>query len=148
MNAKELPEYATVVSALTPILYDLPPKLIAIDGRSGTGKTTLGRYLAWRFNVSLVEADLFLIPNQGRLTYQMDALRHVIRSRSRTTVIVESIANLQLLAELKFQADFLVYVSSKAAPESRGLTKIMAAYEKEWAPKERADVRVDLDDIF
>jgi len=65
MNAKELPQYKVVMTALMPILYDLPGKLIAIDGRLGVGKTTLGRYLAWRFNISLVETDLFLIPNQG-----------------------------------------------------------------------------------
>ena len=65
MNAQELPQYSDVIRALTPVLHDLPGRLIAIDGRSGVGKTTLGRYLAWRFNISLVESDLFLIPNRG-----------------------------------------------------------------------------------
>jgi ABC-type multidrug transport system fused ATPase/permease subunit len=35
-----------VVEALTPVLYDLPGTLVAIDGRPGSGKATLGRYLA------------------------------------------------------------------------------------------------------
>jgi hypothetical protein len=81
MNARELPQYKEVITALTPVLYDLPGKLIAIDGRSCVGKTTLGRYLAWQFNISLVESDLFLIPNQGKLVYMNEALKHVITSR-------------------------------------------------------------------
>src|SRR4051812_8493386 len=78
MNVIELPQYKDVIAALTPVLNDLPGKLIAIDGRSGVGKTTLGRYLAWQFNISLVESDLFLIPNQGKLVYLNEVLSHVI----------------------------------------------------------------------
>jgi hypothetical protein len=47
-------EYAPVVDALAPVLHNLPPRIIAIDGRPGCGKTTLGRFLAWWFNVSLM----------------------------------------------------------------------------------------------
>ena len=57
---KELPQYKLVMT-------HLQGKLIAIDGLLGVGKTTLGRYLAWRFNISLVGSDLFLIPNQGSI---------------------------------------------------------------------------------
>ena len=81
MNAKELPQYKDVITALTSVLYDLPGKLIAIDGQPGVGKTTLGRYLAWQFNISLVESDLFLIPNQGKLVYLNEVLSHVSTSR-------------------------------------------------------------------
>src|ERR1700691_3860767 len=91
-----------VLSALAPILYNLPGKLVAIDGRSGTGKTTLGRYLAWRFNVSLVESDLFLVPSQGTLVYHNEAINRVIARRIEKPrpVIVEGVAVLRLLAEL------------------------------------------------
>jgi shikimate kinase len=44
------------------------------------GKTTLGRYLAWQFNISLVELDLFLIPNQGKLVYMNEALSTSLRA--------------------------------------------------------------------
>jgi tRNA A37 threonylcarbamoyladenosine biosynthesis protein TsaE len=57
MITRELPQYADIVRRLKPVLAGLPPKLIAIDGPMGSGKTTLGRHLAWRFNVTLIEAD-------------------------------------------------------------------------------------------
>jgi len=49
MITRELPQYADIVRRLTPALAGLPPKLIAIDGPMSSGKTTLGRHLAWRF---------------------------------------------------------------------------------------------------
>ena len=49
-----------VAQKLAPHLADLPPKVVAIDGRSGAGKTTLASFLAYYFNSSLVELDLFL----------------------------------------------------------------------------------------
>jgi MoxR-like ATPase len=54
-------EYECAASALAPILDDLPGKVVAIDGYPGVGKSSLGRFLAWRFNISLIETDFFLI---------------------------------------------------------------------------------------
>ena len=62
--ATVLPAYLKIVEALTPIMQGLPGMIVTIDGRDGVGKTTLGRYLAWHFNVTLIETDLFLIPAQ------------------------------------------------------------------------------------
>jgi adenylate kinase family enzyme len=147
MNAKELPQYEDVITALTPILYDLPGKLIAIDGQSGVGKTTLGRYLAWQFNISLVETDLFLIPNQGRLVYLNDALTHVIKRRLEIPrpVIVEAVAVRRLLRDLALKPDYVIYVSSSDAPESRALKDEIATYEVDFKPSTSADLVIDVD---
>lgn len=146
MNAQELPQYKEVMTALTPILYDLPAKLIAIDGQLGAGKTTLGRYLAWQFNISLVESDLFLIPNQGKLVHLQDALKHVITSRLEKPrpVIVESVAVRRLLRDLALKPDFVIYVSSKDAPTGGSLTSEIAAYESEFKPTTSADIAIDV----
>jgi hypothetical protein len=146
MNAKELPQYKGVITALTPVLYDLPGKLIAIDGRSCVGKTTLGRYLAWQFNISLVESDLFLIPNQGKLVYINEALKHVITSRLRKPrpVIVEAVAVRRLLSNLELKPDYVIYVSSSDAPESRSLKDEIASYEADFKPATSADHVIDV----
>jgi ABC-type phosphate/phosphonate transport system ATPase subunit len=66
--------YVPVDEALATLLCGLPGKLVAIDGRDGSGKTTLGRYLAWRFNVTLIESDLFLLDGENRLTHRVDEI--------------------------------------------------------------------------
>jgi hypothetical protein len=146
MNAKELPQYKEVITALTPILYDLPGELIAIDGKSGVGKTTLGRYLAWQFNISLVETDLFLVPNQGKLVYLDEALKHVIAHRLNKPrpVIVEAVAVRRLLRDLALKPDYVIYVSSSDAPESRSLKDEIASYEAEFKPVTSADILIDV----
>jgi hypothetical protein len=146
MNAKELPQYKAVITALTPILYDLPGKLIAIDGQLGAGKTTLGRYLAWQFNISLVESDLFLIPNQRRLVHLQDALKHVITSRldKPRPVIVDGVAVRRLLRDLALKPHYVIYVSSKDASESRSLKDEIASYDAEFKPTTSADLVIDV----
>jgi cytidylate kinase len=67
------------VEALTPIMRGLPGVIVTIDGRDGVGKTTLGRYLAWYFNVTLIETDLFLI-------HAEDYLIHLDRTTDHITV--------------------------------------------------------------
>ena len=79
LNAPERPEYARALSYLEPILLGLPPKVVAIDGAHGVGKTTLGRFLAWRFNISLIETDLFLLEGTGRYLYRDNDLRAVLK---------------------------------------------------------------------
>lgn len=59
-------EYIEVIYRLKPILDGLPGKIIAIDGTPGAGKTTLGRFLAWYFNISLIESDLFRSRSEGK----------------------------------------------------------------------------------
>jgi hypothetical protein len=66
MNASTLESYRLAVTALAPVLDGLPAVVIAIDSLPGAGKTTLGRYLAWTFNVSLIETDTFMRPSVGR----------------------------------------------------------------------------------
>jgi hypothetical protein len=142
MNTKELPHYGKAVSALASMLHNLPGKLIAIDGKSGVGKTTLGRYLAWRFNITLIETDLFIVPRQGRLVYRKDEIDRIIdfRLRKPRPVIVDGVAVLRLLADLGRAPDYMIYVSSKDAPLSRALTEELQSYEASFSPLERANL--------
>lgn len=147
---RNVDDYRPVVEALSPVLHGLPGKVIAIDGLPGVGKTEMGRYLAYRFNVSLIESDLFLIERQGRLVYRNDEIARIIAKRvdaySPRPVIVESAVVLRLLAELERSPDFMIYITNKDAPKSRGsLLADLKAYEAEFSPRERADLTIALD---
>ncbi|WP_025660188.1 hypothetical protein [Rhizobium sp. IBUN] len=141
-------DYAPAVEALTPVLHNLPGKIVAIGGLPGVGKTTLGRYLAYRFNVSLIETDLFLIPNQGKMVYREDWINQVVGSRLdkddpdwRRPVIIEGSTVLRLLASLGRKPDFIIHVVNNEAPESSGaLAKDLKSYDAKYAPASKADI--------
>ena len=141
-----LPGYEAAQLALTPILHDLPPRVVAIDGRDGVGKTTLGRYLAWFFNVSLIETDLFLLRGRGQLDYRYDEVARLINARLEKPrpVIVEGVAVLQLLMRINLAPDFLIYVHNPSESGSEGLSDELSEYESAFAPKAKANVVIAL----
>jgi len=141
---RQYPEYAQAVTALEPILSRRDRKLIAIDGPPGSGKTTLARYLAWRFNVSLIETDWFLIPGRGRLVYREDEIAHVIESRRGRPTIVEGVAIRRLMARIKCPVDYTIFVTCGDLPDSPALEKDLASYESEFNPRESADIVLEL----
>lgn len=144
------PEYVKVVQALVPLLYKLPPKLIAIDGWWLVGKTTLGRFLSWRFNVSLLETDLFSIREQGKHVYLNDQITRIIDARLQSgiprPIIVEGTTVLRLLAQIDRSPDFVIYISNTLVekPISDSAAEVIA-YENEFKPQDRADVAIVLD---
>jgi hypothetical protein len=147
VGPREPPAYALVVEPLSSLLYDLPGKLVAIDGREGCGKTTLGRYLAWRFNSSLIETDLFLIEGKGRLVHRQDEIKRIVEKRlgNSSPVFIEGVALLRLLDYIGHRQDFLIYVTNTNFSESLGLAKELAEYDASFRPRERADVIIELD---
>ncbi len=151
-NRRVRPQYADVVRFLAPRLRNLPPKLIAIDGWAGVGKTTLGRYLAWRFNVTLLETDLFLLRDQGKLVHRDTEIARLIACRlsegregAQRPIIVEGTAVLRLLARIGRQPDYLVYVANSLVEDAGHLTDDLTAYDLEWRPREKADVAITVD---
>src|ERR1700693_5009733 len=99
----------------------LPGVIVTIDGRDGVGKTTLGRFLAWYFNVTLIETDLFLIPAQDYLIHLDDQINRIIERRvtSPLPVIVEGVSMLQLMKRLNRVPAFLVFVYNPPQSHSK-----------------------------
>jgi hypothetical protein len=148
MRHKLYPQYEAAVSALDPVLDKRDGKVVAISGRPLAGKTTFGRYLAWRFNVSLIETDLFLIPYQGSLTYREDEIARVVERCVGTSyprpVIVEGATVLRLLAKLGIEPDFTIYVVGAIEHEVPDLTDELDTYDRAFRPRDSADFVLEL----
>jgi ABC-type multidrug transport system ATPase subunit len=130
-------EFDQAANSLKPVLHGLPAVLVAIDGRDGAGKTTLGRFLAWYFNITLVETDLFL--HDGK--YQSDVIRSIIdwRLSIPRPVIVEGITLRELLSNVGRAPDFSIYVVNPSFDGSFSLAERLDRYDAKYQPMRYAD---------
>ena len=122
------PEYDAIAAELKPKLENLPPVIIAISGSMDAGKTTLARYLAWYFNISLIETDLYLIPNEG-FTYDASEIGRMISFRIGLSrpVIVEGLKILEILVEINKAPDIIIHVQNKSNHGSDGQSEYVSA---------------------
>jgi uridine kinase len=134
------------VEALTPIMRGLPGVIVTIDGRDGVGKTTLGRYLAWHFNVTLLETDLFIIPAQDYIIHLDDQINRIIERRVTTPlpVIVEGISMRELMKRINRTPGFAIYVTNPLRAGSKLLEARLSGYEAAFAPIATADIIVEI----
>ncbi len=144
--ATVLPGYLAVVSDLEALLEDLPGKLVGLDGRDGVGKTTFGRYLAWRFNVSLIESDLFLKRGSSEPEYRLREINRIIQFRLEKPrpVILEGIALQRLLEQLGRPADYVFYCYSELYNTGSSLGSWLDEYDSKYRPRECASAIADL----
>lgn len=143
-NARVQPEYGQAIDALKEVLRNLPPVVISIDGAPNVGKTTLGRFLAWTFNVSLIETDLYLIPGLDRYEYERACLKRVVLSRINRDrpVIVEGVVSLRELEALHIESRFHIHVRNADAQPPR--FEDWELYVKEFQPQRRADLELEM----
>jgi uridine kinase len=142
-----LPGYATIVAALKLRMRKSSPMIITIDGPDGVGKTTLGRYLAWHFGVTLIESDLFVIPTKGYPIYLDDQVNRIIERRLSLglPVIVEGISIQQLMRRLNRTSDFSIYLKSPKRSRSRTIRKSLADYEEAFNPTKTSSLVIQLE---
>ena len=143
-NAPERPEYAIALNAIKPILHDLPFKVVAVDGKPGSGKTTLCRFLAWRFNISLLETDLFLIRNQGAYVYRVQEIKAIIEHRrcADRPILVEGVVVRKILNQIDVNPDYNIHV---ICPQSlsRPLSEYNE-YKQQYDPENSADLVLNI----
>ena len=118
--------------------------LIGIDGKDDSGKSTLGRLLAWHLEMPTIETDLFLVPNErDEIVYRYDDMKRLIERRMNDNrpVIVEGIILLEILRNIGLEPDYFIYVTSPASEDSQIWQSNFTEYEAEFAPAENADFK-------
>jgi adenylate kinase family enzyme len=139
-------QFDELAANMQPYLDGLPAVLIAIDGRDGVGKTTLGRFLAWYFNVTLIETDNFLSFDGNSYAYETRIVKKIIDDRLAIPrpVIVEGVKILHLLKSVDHKSDLLIYVANSEFDGSMALSETLDEYELCFEPKTNADFRITL----
>ena len=102
------------------------PLLIGVDGRDGSGKSSLASWLAWQFGTPAIYLDTFLdSPEAERLTWRTDDLRRVLDTRLQPSnprpLIVEGICLLAVLKATGRVPDFLIFIAKKGHKGGRYL---------------------------
>ena len=101
--------------------------------------------MAWYFNISLVETDLFLESGQG-FKYRLAELGHVVSTRlaRERPVLLDSIAVGWLLRDLGQPAAFTVYVSNNGPSRDDSLHAHVESYEAAVRPLEVANLVIEV----
>lgn len=103
---------ATLCRAIGP---DRKPLLIGVDGREGTGKSSLSSWLAWQLGMPVIHLDLFRAPSEA-VTYRAADLGRCIQARGNRPLIVEGVLLLDALAGIGRSPDFLIFLEEQPDP--------------------------------
>lgn len=119
--------------------------IIGIDGADGAGKSSLASWLGWQLNMATISLDLFLVPNTGVIKWRSAELRNVINTRvaswSPKPVIVEGILLLKALAQIEMTPHRSIWLTNDNFDASDGLAEERAAYESEFDPINKANLK-------
>ena len=145
-QSKKETDYRLITEKMDDYLFNLPKKVIAIDGLDGAGKTTLGRFLACRYNISLIETDLFIKSKDENFAYDEENISRIIHKRLESVrpVIIEGIKLLELLECIRIPHDFLIYLKNDNYDGSDTLAETLCSYTERYNPEQQADIRLKL----
>ena len=117
--------YNELIKKSEDLLKVYPSSLIVVTGRTGVGKTTLARYLAWKVQVSLIETDLFLCNNEDEQKHDAECIREILARKRNMgqSVIIEGCIATAILHDLGIEYDFLVYVERQQSTKINSLSR-------------------------
>lgn len=138
MENFHLPQTVGDFSSLVKILEENKPDLIAIDGDTGLGKSTLAKEIITKFrNYSLVSLDKFIrYKNKGYYNISLKKIKNNLASLKNRKIIFEGLMVLKYLKKLKINLKecFLIYI------KDRGLDEIWE-WENEYGKYYKKDIK-------
>ncbi len=137
------PQHHELVARLRRFLEPWRPATISIDGRDGTGKSSLARFLSWQLDVPCIETDLLLQEGTEAISHDLPVILQLLIARyaHKRPVIVEGILVERTLADIGVCPDFAIYVDADGCDGSHTLRTEFERYEAAFEPWQRADFR-------
>src|SRR3954447_17901252 len=88
------------------------PLLIGIDGADGLGKSSLASWLAWQLGMPTVHLDFYLVHGSEPMAWMAKEIDRIIGQRTdgERPMIIEGTYLLDVLEQIEWQPDLLVYV--------------------------------------
>lgn len=133
-------QHRDVVARLKTVIYPWRKLTIAIDGVDNSGKSTLGRFLAWQLGMPLIETDLLLERETNEIRHDLSTLRRLLAARHdlKRPAIVEGMLVLQTLKNIGVAPDYLIYVDAKGCSGSSVWQREFEKYAQTHRSRERA----------
>ena len=134
-------QHRELVSRLKPVIVPWRKLTIAIDGVDNSGKSTLGRFLAWQLGMPLIETDLLLKDKDGAIDHDLATFKRLLNARHdlNRPAIVEGVLMLRTLESVSVKPDFLIYVEATGREGSLVWQGAFNAYAAKYRPRENAN---------
>lgn len=134
-------QHRDLLSRFQPVVLPWRKLTIAVDGVDNSGKSTLGRFLAWQLGMPLIETDLLLKNRSGEIDHDLVTFRRLLNARHDLDrpAIVEGVLILRTLERVNVMPDFLIYVEATGREGSLVWQSAFKAYAAEYQPRESAN---------
>ncbi len=134
-------QHKDLVSRLKCVLDPWRKFTIAVDGVDDSGKSSLGRFLAWQLGMPLIETDLLLDRQPGHIGHDITTFSRLLAMRhdQDRPVIVEGVFVLKTLAKAGAMADFSIYVAAAGREGSHAWKVDFETYEAEYKSRQNAN---------
>jgi hypothetical protein len=134
-------QHRELVSLLKPVVLPWRKLTIAIDGVDDSGKSTLGRFLAWQLGMPLIETDLLLKSRSGNIEHDLVTFQRLLNARHdlNRPAIVEGVLILRTLEMVSLTPDYLIYVEATGREGSLSWRGAFKAYGEKYRSRENAN---------
>ncbi|MDH5798435.1 MAG: hypothetical protein OEZ19_07700 [Paracoccaceae bacterium] len=115
--------------------------VVALDGRSGLGKSVFGRYLSYKMEIPLIELDIF--KDRNGIYSHLPALSELVKNRldRQKPVLVEGICCGQILLDNEISCDWVIRLKHENYVGPERFRKDCEEYEVKFSPDIVADSR-------
>ena len=114
-----LPDAAQLLEAVSEAMRQAGQQtlIVGIDGRPGSGKSSVAAWLGWQLSVPVLALELFVVADSDPVEWRYEDLGRALSTMTRRAVIVEGVCLCEALQALDRDPDYLVWTDNQGGPE-------------------------------